>query len=149
MKKGIWAVIVGCLLVAGSFTGAHAESIWFKQVGGRYDYTKYATWLATQLRVDFGVWPVAYGHTAGVVYTDNGWATAKWQTANWQANVQGPYGGWDEAWSVWFSASGTNGQYVGQPFSPFVIEYALYVSDANGTWTWDNNSGQNYRYNVN
>ena len=146
MKKSLWVFVAGLMLAAGSFSAAQAEVIWFKKVDGRYDYTKYATWLATQLKVDFGVWPVAYGHTAGVVYTDNGWATAHWQTANWQANVQGPYGGWDEAWSVWFSASGENGKYVGQPFSPFTIEYALYVSNANGDWAWDNNGGMNYRY---
>jgi len=149
MKKGMIALLLGAVVALGTVADARSESIWFKKVDGRYDYTKYATWLAVQLKIDFGVWPVANGHTAGAVYTDNGWASAYWQTAHWQANVQGPYGGWDEAWSVWISASGGHGQYVGQPFSPFVIEFALYVTDANGNWYWDNNGGQNHRYNVN
>ena len=145
MKKFLAILTLGMMMLAGS---VQAEAIWFKKVDGRYDYTKYATWLATQLKIDFGVWPVAYGHTAGAVYTDNGWATVRWQNAQWQANVGNPYGGQDEAWSVWISGTGPNGQYMGQPFTPFTIEYALYVT-ANNQWFWDNNGGQNHRYNVN
>ena len=145
MKK--WSVLlVMAVLALGSFQQARGEAIWFKKVDGRYDYTKYATWLAVQLKIDFGVWPVAAGHTAGAVFTDDGWQSVYWQNAHWQANVQGPFGGWDEAWSVWISASGENGQFVGQPFTPFTIEYALYVTDANGVWTWDNNGGLNHSY---
>ncbi len=148
MKKLLKMLAMGAVL--GLAAGAvQAETIWFKKVDGRYDYTKYATWLATQLKVDFGVWPVAPGHTAGTVYTDDGWQSVMWsRPAEWQANVQNPYGGYDEAWSVWFSASGENGQYMGQPFTPFTIEYALYVTDAGGNWYWDNNGGQNYSYYV-
>jgi len=148
MKKGMMAMLVGMALAAGAMSDARGEAIWFKKVDGRYDYTKYATWIATQLKIDFGVWPIAPGHSTGAVYTDNGWAKAYWQNGHWQANVQSPYGGWDEAWSVWISATGNNGQYVGQPFSPFTIEFALYVTDANGKWYWDNNGGMNHRYDI-
>jgi len=148
MKKTFVALMLGAVVALGSLADARAESIWFKQVSNRYDYTKYATWLATQLVIDFGVWPVAAGHTAGAVYTDDGWATVIWQGAHWQANVQGPFGGWDEAWKVWISASGENGQYMGQQLTPFTIEFALYVTDANNNWYWDNNSGANYEYYV-
>lgn len=149
MKKGFIALIASAVVALGTLADARAESIWLKGVAGRFDYTKYATWIATQLEIDFGVWPVAYGHTAGSVFTDDGWATAAWQTAAWKYNTQGPYGGWDESWKVYISASGENGAYVGQPFSPFVIEYALYVTDASGNWYWDNNGGYNHVYNVN
>jgi len=148
MKKTFVALLLGAVVALGTLADARAESIWFKQVANRYDYTKYATWLAVQLKIDFGVWPVAPGHSAGAVFTDDGWATAIWQGAHWQANVQSPYGGTDEAWSVWISATGENGQYMGQQLTPFTIEYALYVSNANGQWFWDNNSGMNYEYYV-
>jgi hypothetical protein len=147
MKKAVLLIMLAGIL-GWMAPSATAESIWFKQVDARYDYTKYATWLMTQLKIDFGVWPVASGHTTGAVYTDDGWATAIWQNGQWQANVTGPFGGTDEAWSVWINAGGENGQYMGQPFSPFTIEYALYVTDAQGNWYWANNGGQNFTYYV-
>ncbi len=148
MNKLMAGLVVGMALGLGSVSSSQAEAIWFKKVDGRYDYWKYATYLATQLKIDFGVWPVAPGHTAGAVFTDDGWATAKWQPAEWQANVQGPFGGWDEAWSVWVTVGGGHGQYVSQPFTPYWVEFALYVRDHYGNWTWDNNGGMNHRYHV-
>lgn len=146
MKKGLLTFVLGSMIAIGTFVSADAESIWLKEVVGRYDYTKYATWLATQLEIDFGVYPLAAGHSAGSVYTDDGWVTANWNDASWKYNVQGPYGGWDESWKVYIGGSGDNGQQIGQDFIPFNIEYALYVTDANGNWYWDNNGGNNHHY---
>lgn len=146
MKKLIMAMIVGLVLAAA--TAVQAESIWNKGVVARYDYTKYATWLATQLKVDFGVWPCAWGHSTGAVYTDDGWNSVFWADGQWERNVQGPFGSWDESWTVYISGGGDNGQYMGQPFSPFTVEYALYVRNAAGQWAWDNNRGMNHTYNV-
>lgn len=144
MKK-----LMGTLLVTAAMTSAVcADAIWFKEVANRYDYTKYATWIMTQLKVDFGVWPVAAGHEAGAVYTDDGWETVYWQPAEWEYNAQGPFGGWDEHWAVWMNASGENGQYMGQDLVPFTVEFALYVTDAEGNWYWDNNNDWNYQYYV-
>ncbi|MBP7830693.1 MAG: hypothetical protein KA248_12330 [Kiritimatiellae bacterium] len=148
MKKLATLTLIASIgLFAGS-NKADAEQVWFKGFGARYDYVKYGTWLATQIRGDIGVWPVASGHTAGAVYTDNGWKNVYWTDAKWQSNVQNPYGGLDEAWNVWLSASGPNGRYMGMPFTPFVIETAVYVRNASGQWSWDNNVGYNYRYYV-
>ena len=148
MKKNIIITLITSIGLSVAAVSAEAESIWFKGFGARYDYEKYGTWLATQIRGDFGVWPVAPNHSAGAVYTDNGWLNAYWTDAQWQANVRNPYGGLDEAWSVWVSASGTNGRSIGSPFMPFVIETAVYVRNGSGQWSWDNNQGYNYRYHV-
>ncbi len=138
------ALIVGLLIAAGS---VQAESIWYKGHGDRQSYSKYATVQYVSEKVDFGVWPVAPGHSAGAVYTDDGWATATWGTAKWDANVQNPYGGQDEAWSVRLFGGGAD--YIGQPFQPFTFEFALYVANSAGQWFWANNSGMNYRININ
>lgn len=144
MKKALIFALASAALTAGSF----GESIWFKQVANRYDYTKYATWLMTQLKIDFGVWPVAPGHSAGCVFTDDGWSSVFWQDAQWEYNAQGPFGGWDEHWTVYITAQGENGQYMGQELTPFTIDFALYVTDQYGNWYWDNNGGMNYSYYV-
>lgn len=146
MKKiMVWAAMAAIGL---SVATADAETIWQKSTRRTYDYTKYGTWLYTDLRVEYGVWPVAWGHTSGTVWTDDGWQNVRWSTGQWLANVANPYGGQDEAWAVDMLAGGPNGRYMGQPFSPFTIEYALYVKDAAGNWTWNNNSGGNFRYYV-
>lgn len=144
MKK----LIAGLIVCAAMTSAAPAETIWFKQVANRYDYVKYATWIMTQLKVEFAVWPVAPGHGAGAVFTDDGWESVFWQPAQWEYNAQGPFGDWDEHWAVWINASGENGQYMGQSLTPFNIEFALYVTDANDQWYWDNNNGWNYHYYV-
>ncbi len=146
MKKTMIALVLGAML-AGT-AAVQAESIWNKGVAARYDYTKYATWLATQLKVDFGVWPCAWGHSTGAVYTDNGWQKVMWANGQWEKNVAGPFGGWDESWTVYIGGTGPNGQYMGQKLIPFSIDYALYVKNGAGQWFWDNNKGMNYRYDV-
>lgn len=142
MKKIIAMLLVGAALTSS----ASAEAIWFKEVSNRFDYVKYATWIMTQLKVDFGVWPVAPGHSAGAVFTDDGWASVYWQEAEWEYNAPGPFGSWDEHWTVYLGARGENGQYMGQSLVPFNVEFALYVTDANGNWYWDNNNGWNHHY---
>ena len=146
MKKIIlWAVLAAAGLGIGS---ASAETIWKKSATRTYDYTKYGTWIYTDLRVEYGVWPVAFGHTSGSVWTDDGWQTVRWSTGQWVANVSNPYGGQDEAWAVDMLAGGPNGRSMGQAFTPFTVEYALYVKNAAGQWAWDNNGGQNHRFYV-
>lgn len=142
MKKIIAMLLVGAALTSS----ASAEAIWFKEVSNRFDYVKYATWIMTQLKVDFGVWPVAPGHTAGAVFTDDGWASVYWQEAEWEYNAPSPFGSWDEHWTVYLNARGENGQYMGQSLVPFNVEFALYVTDAEGNWYWDNNNGWNHHY---
>ena len=135
------------LAVAGLLTMpvlGHAESIWYKGWSDRYDYSKYATYQYTSIKADIGVWPVAYGHTAGAVYTDDGWATVNWVNAQWVANVPNAFGGQDEAWKVYLLGGNTCGQ-MGCGFTPFTFEFALYVRNAAGQTTWANNGGQNYR----
>lgn len=145
MRKMIMAAVVaGMTYLAAS--GAQADSIWSKGWDQRSEYWKYSTWIYTSIRANFGVWPVAWGHTAGIVYTDDGWATATWQNARWVANVNNPYGGQDEAWEVYLFGGGC--QQMGCGFTPFTFEYALYVQNSSGQWTWDNNRGMNYRVNM-
>lgn len=141
MKLRLMAVMLGLGVMAGTMT-SQAEAIWYKGHGDRQSYTKYSTVQYVSENITFGVWPVAWGHTAGAVYTDDGWATALWATAKWDANVANPYGGLDESWSVRMFGGGAS--YIGQPFEPFTFEFALYVSNANGQWFWDNNGGMNH-----
>lgn len=133
-------VAVGVAMAAGA---VQAETIWYKGHGDRQNYSKYATVLSVSERVDFGVWPVAPGHTAGAVFTADGWNTVNWGTAKWDANVRNAYGSWDEAWSVRVYGGGAGA--IGAPFKPFTFEFALYVSNAAGQWFWDNNNGLNHR----
>ena len=87
-------------------------------------------------KVTTGVWPVAPGHTVGVVYTWNSWLTSKWGTLTWQYNQPNAYGTQDEVWQGSFEIPpyGSDGS----------IQYAIYVDDASGNRTWNNNSGQNF-----
>ncbi len=87
-------------------------------------------------RLPTGVWPVAPGHTAGVVYTWDNWQSAQWATLTWQYNQPNAYGSQDEVWK---------GDFEIPPYLSFaVIEYAIYVDDSAGNRTWNNNSGQNF-----
>lgn len=144
-----WILAITVAFTSAWVVSSSAEVVWLKQAGDRQDYSKYATLQYASIKVSFGVWPVAWGHTAGTVWTDDGWQTVNWQTANWESNVANPFGGQDEAWGVRLFGNGNNGRYVGQPFEPFAYEYALYVTDRNGNWNWDNNRGLNHRYPIN
>lgn len=137
-------VMAGALAMAAG--ASRAETIWYKGWGDRFDYSKYASWQYTSVAVDFGVWPVAPGHTAGAVYTDDGWATVTWQGAQWVANVNNPYGSRDEAWSVRLFGGGC--PTMGCGFTPFTFEFALYVQNSAGAWAWDNNRGLNHRISI-
>ena len=143
MKKLLIAWTVAGVLSA--FAGAaRAETLWYKWADGKYSVSKYATNLYTGIRAHFGVWPVAWGHSAGAVFTDDGWASVNWTDASWEANVANGFGGRDEQWGVWM-LGGNGGQYIGQPFVPFTFEFALYVRNSSGQWFWDNNRGMNHR----
>jgi len=143
MMKALVAVL-GAIVVAGS---VNAESIWYKGHGNRQSYSKYATVQYVSENVTFGVWPVAPGHEAGAVYTDDGWQSAVWATAKWDANVNNPYGGQDEAWSVRLFGGGAS--YIGQPFEPFTFEFALFVKNSANQMFWDNNGGMNHSIYIN
>jgi hypothetical protein len=115
---------------------AAAETTWVinasvPQVDAAGGYMFYAFKLTS------GVWPVAPGHTAGVVYTWDNWQTAQWGTLTWKFNQPNAYGTQDEVWAGRFN--------VPPYISPIiVIQYAIYVDDANGNRTWNNNNGQNF-----
>ncbi|WPB82006.1 hypothetical protein KYC5002_23190 [Archangium violaceum] len=89
-----------------------------------------------QFKLNTGVWPVAPGHSAGVAYTWDGWLTTNWGTLQWQYNQSNAYGSQDEVWAGNFN--------IPPWVSPIVIEYAIYVDDASGARTWNNNGGSNY-----
>jgi hypothetical protein len=135
---------LGAILLAGA---AQAETIWYKGHGDRQSYSKYSTVQYVSENIYFGIWPVAWGHEAGAVYTTDGWQTITWATAKWDANVSNPYGGLDEAWSVRLFGGG--GKYIGEPFKPFTFEFALYVKTASGHMYWVSNSGMNYTVYIN
>ncbi|MBU0677759.1 MAG: hypothetical protein KJ626_06550 [Verrucomicrobia bacterium] len=140
---------IGALLICGaillSAVVGKAETVWFKNAGDRYDYNYMGSWIYTSVMVNFGVWPVAAGHSAGTVYTADGWRTAFWGEASWVANVPNLYGGNDEAWRVRLFGNGGNGNFAGARFVPFAFEFALYVDDQYGARYWGNNGGLNYQ----
>lgn len=89
-----------------------------------------------QFSLTTGVWPVAPGHTAGVVYSWDNWQTVQWGTLTWQYNQANAYGSSDEVWSGNFN--------IPPYLSVTAIQYAIYVDDASGNRTWNNNNGQNF-----
>lgn len=133
MKKILWSLSAALFLLLPAV--AAAETTWvinqaLPQVDAGGGYAFYAFKLTS------GVWPVAPGHTAGVVYTWDNWQTAQWGTLSWQYNQPNAYGTQDEVWAGSFN--------VPPYISPIVIQYAIYVDDANGNRTWNNNNGQNF-----
>lgn len=147
MKKLIIGIAIAGILFGAGLLAANAEAIWYKWYDGKYSSYKYATYLYTGIEVHFGVWPVAPGHSAGAVFTDDGWNTVMWQEAAWESNIDNPYGGQDEQWGVWM-LGGNGGQYMGQDFTPFTFEFALYVNDQYGNQYWANNGGANYQIQI-
>jgi hypothetical protein len=114
-------------------TLAAAEEVWVAETqatssGGSY-YSYYLT-------VRVGVWPVAPGHSVGMVYTNDNWNTTHQVDLTWQYNQSNAYGSQDELWR-------TPTLYVSDS-AP--VEYAVYVDDAYGNRTWNNNNGQNFRF---
>lgn len=98
-------------------------------------YTFHGHDLAAGLQVYFGVWPVALGHTAGAVWTCDGWKTTNWGQAHWVQNVANQFGGFDECWEL---------NILNVVESPVRFWYALWVDDSQGCRHWDNNHGWNY-----
>lgn len=144
MKKALLTLLVAGGMALGLAGSSQAESIWYKGWGDRFEYSYHTSYQYTSIKVSFGVWPVAPGHTAGAVYTDDGWATVNWSKAQWEANVSNPYGGQDEAW-ITYLLGGNTCPTFGCSFTPFTFEFALYVQNAQGQWKWANNGGQNFR----
>lgn len=133
--------IVMSLACVGMAWTSGAEVVWPMQ-SSIYHRSHAGVYMDTAADVIFGVWPVAWGHTAGAVYTPDGWATVKWTQARWMANVNNNFGGQDENWTLYMTGRNNGGGY-----SPITIEYALYVSNQAGQWFWANNGGSNYRLN--
>jgi len=133
--KNLLAAIVGLAVCAGV---SRAEVIW--SINQNVYHRSHANvYMDTVAESTFGVWPVAWGHRAGAVYTTDGWQTVKWSNAGWLANVNNPFGGLDENWRVSMQGS------TGGGYSPITFEYALYVVNSAGDWSWDNNRGYNHR----
>ncbi|MBU0676795.1 MAG: CBM21 domain-containing protein [Verrucomicrobia bacterium] len=138
-KKLIAMVCAGLVLGAIAPQMAEAEHIWFKW-GSLTTWTQYGIQEYARASVDIGVWPVAPGHTVGIVYTLDGWRSYRWGEAGWVRNVQG-LGGMDEAWI--FRSSNYMWDVTGYLY-PLDFEFALCVSDQWGNWYWDNNGGMNH-----
>ncbi len=136
MKKYILVLAAVLGLAASS---ARAEVLW-PIASSVYHRSYNNTYLDTQANLYFGVWPVAWGHTAGAVFTVDGWATAKWSNAGWLANVNNSFGGQDENWNLTMTGRNNSAGYA-----PITFEYALYVKTQAGQWFWANNGGNNYR----
>ena len=113
------------------------ENIWRIEDNPSW-YSQHGHRVWTVLEVTFGVWPVASGHQAGVVWTVDGWQTARWTPAGWAQNVPNAYGGYDEIWRASLNAGATPG--------PVPFWYALYIQDSQGRRRWDNNGGWNYQH---
>ena len=130
MKK----IVVMALLAMVGAGVVQAEHIWVKSKQYvRYVYNGFGPGEAG-FKAKFGVWPVAAGHTAGAVWTPDGWTTVRWATASWCRNVTGPYGNVDEEWNVGYQST----------FIPNSFSFAVYVVNSAGVWTWDNNNGLNH-----
>jgi len=132
MKKYVASLLsVLCLLLPAV---SAAEEVWVAETsaissGGSY-YSYYLT-------VKVGVWPVAPGHKVGMVYTNDRWHTSHWVDLTWQSNQANAYGSQDELWATvpWLYVSDN---------AP--VWFAVYVEDANGNRTWNNNNGQNFEF---
>ncbi len=133
MKKRLGSLAAALFLLL-PMTAA-AETTWVVDAsvpvvgaGGGYVFREF--------RVTTGVWPVAPGHTAGVVYTWDNWQTTQWGTLTWQYNAANAYGSQDEVWK---------GSFLIPPHVSWSsVQYAIYVDDAAGNRTWNNNNGQNF-----
>jgi len=85
--------------------------------------------------VEIGIWPVALGHTIGLVWTPDQWHGVYWTNAIWIYNIQNNYGSYDEIWKATIDYKADH---------PVSFWYALYAIDTHGNWYWDNNNGWNY-----
>ncbi|NBD08962.1 MULTISPECIES: carbohydrate-binding protein [Corallococcus] len=116
-------------------TLAVAETTWVLEAGVPVVGTG-GGYVFRQFQLTTGVWPVAPGHSVGVVYTWDHWQTTQWGTLTWRNNTPNASGSQDEVWAGRFNVPPT--------VSFTAIEYAIYVDDASGHRTWNNNNGQNF-----
>lgn len=130
MKKSAVSLLsVLCLLLPAV---SAAEEVWVAETsirqspGGYYSY---------YFSVKVGVWPVAPGHKVGMVWTNDRWATTQWTDLTWQLNQANAYGTQDEIWL-------TMPELYASDSAP--VWFAVYVEDALGNRTWNNNGGFNF-----
>lgn len=140
-KISLGLIAAGFLALAVS--ESKAESIWRISDLGRqqqiYEFIQDWVWA----RIDFGVWPVASGHSTGSVWTEDGWTHVNWSTGNWCNNQTGPYN-CDEHWLTMLTGASGNSN----PQNTY-FWYALYVDNSSSQRFWDNNGGWNYQIDVN
>ncbi len=136
MKKSLLGVSLVLSLLLPSV--AAAETVWF--ITGSVVDSAGSSYLYSNIHLQLGVWPVAPGHKVGFVYSYDRWATTHWGELRWSHNAPNAYGTLDEFW--------VTDQLVTIPGpwrTPSTIDFAIYVEDASGHRTWNNNGGQNFR----
>jgi hypothetical protein len=136
MKKSLLGVSLVLSLLLPMV--ASAESVWF--VNGSVSDSAGSSYVYSGITLKVGVWPVAPGHKVGVVYTYDRWATSHWAELTWEANVANAYGSQDELWTLNHLVT-----IPGEWRTPSTIDFAIYVEDASGHRTWNNNGGWNFQ----
>lgn len=136
MKKSLLGVSLALALVLP--VAASAETVWF--IEGSVVDSAGSSYVYSGIYLKLGVWPVAPGHKVGFVYSYDRWATTHWGTLQWSHNQPNAYGSLDEVWQ-----STTLVTVPGPWRTPTTVDFAIYVEDANGVRTWNNNDGQNFR----
>lgn len=112
-------------------------------------------WAEKGFWLDVTVQNLAYQKAVSVLWTDDAWATS--QVSNLKYKYQLPNG--YEVWGTEFAPLGRLDSYYIGGWTNYVtgqtraggqsvtIEYAVQY-EVNGMTYWDNNSGQNYRLNI-
>jgi hypothetical protein len=136
MKKSLLGVSLVLSLMLPSV--AAAETLWF--ITGAVSDSAGSSYIYSNIHLKVGVWPVAPGHKVGFVYTYDRWATAHWGTLQWSHNAPNAYGSQDEIWTT-----NTLVTIPGEWRTPSTIDFAIYVEDASGNRTWNNNNGWNFQ----
>lgn len=133
MKKRLGGLAAALFLLLPAV--AAAETTWVVEASAPVVGTG-GGYVIYQFKLTTGVWPVAPGHTAGVVYSWDNWNTAQWGTLSWQYNQANAYGSQDEVWK---------GAFEIPPYISFsTVQFAIYVDDSAGNRTWNNNNGRNF-----
>lgn len=136
MKKSLLGVSLVLSLLLPMV--AAAETVWFIE-GGVSDSAG-SSYVYSNIYLQVGVWPVAPGHKVGIVYSYDRWATSHWAELTWSHNAPNAYGSLDEVWMMNHLLT-----IPGEWRTPSTIDFAIYVEDASGNRTWNNNNGWNFR----
>ena len=139
-RKSVAMAIVAAVCLLGG-NRARGEVIWYKGGAAGHNF-QYGSYAGTAVGVTFGVWPVAPGHSAGAVWTTDGWRTVHWSPAQWAQNVPGSAGNLDEEWRWAETITCTPTPAYG---TQTYIWFAVYVDNQSGQRSWDNNNGWNYQ----